>query len=230
MSRERTSPIWKMTSDEFRSLILGSETYTEILGHWGLRNKGNNHRTLKRRIEEEKIDTSHLKKNFDRMVQKNLRNVIPLDQVMVENSDYCSQSLKRRMLREGLLIDRCSICGHEPEWNGKSLVLVLDHVNGKSNDHRKENLRLLCPNCNSQQDTFAGRNNKKNSRHCKTCGEVIYRHNKSGLCMRCMPRKRKVGNRPDKDDMKEKAGKIGFEAVGRIYGVSGNTIRKWIGV
>ncbi len=36
--------------------------------------------------------------------------------------------------------------------------MVLDHINGECTDYRIENLRLLCPNCNSQQDTFAGRN------------------------------------------------------------------------
>jgi 5-methylcytosine-specific restriction endonuclease McrA len=38
------------------------------------------------------------------------------------------------------------------------LVLVLDHINGDRSDNRITNLRLLCPNCNSQQNTFAGRN------------------------------------------------------------------------
>jgi hypothetical protein len=46
----------------------------------------------------------------------------------------------------------------EPVWLGKPLVLILDHINGKHNDHRLVNLRLLCPNCNSQQPTFAGKN------------------------------------------------------------------------
>jgi 5-methylcytosine-specific restriction endonuclease McrA len=46
-------------------------------------------------------------------------------------------------------------------WNGIPLVLVLDHINGKNNDNRQNNLRLLCPNCNSQQSTFAGKNKKK---------------------------------------------------------------------
>jgi 5-methylcytosine-specific restriction endonuclease McrA len=36
--------------------------------------------------------------------------------------------------------------------------MVLDHRNGDNTDNRLDNLRLLCPNCNSQQATFAGRN------------------------------------------------------------------------
>jgi hypothetical protein len=43
-------------------------------------------------------------------------------------------------------------------WNGQALPLILDHTNGVNSDNRPENLRLLCPNCNEQQDTHGGRN------------------------------------------------------------------------
>lgn len=39
----------------------------------------------------------------------------------------------------------------------KKLTLQLDHINGKNNDHRIENLRLLCPNCHSITETYAGK-------------------------------------------------------------------------
>jgi len=83
---------------------------------------------------------------------------LPLESVMTENSTYNRCHLKRRLIQDGIIANKCCECGLAPEWNGKKLVLVLDHINGVSNDHRKENLRLLCPNCNSQQSTFAGRN------------------------------------------------------------------------
>lgn len=54
---------------------------------------------------------------------------------------------------------KCAICGIS-EWLGNPLSLQLDHINGISNDHRLENLRLVCPNCHSQTETFAGRNVK----------------------------------------------------------------------
>jgi hypothetical protein len=77
----------------------------------------------------------------------------------VEGSTYtCTNTLKVRLLREGLLVNRCYECGMEPLWQGKRLVLILDHRNGDNTDNRLENLRLLCPNCNSQQPTFAGKN------------------------------------------------------------------------
>jgi 5-methylcytosine-specific restriction endonuclease McrA len=45
--------------------------------------------------------------------------------------------------------------------NNKSISLQLDHINGIRTDNRLENLRLLCPNCHSQTETFCGKNNRK---------------------------------------------------------------------
>jgi 5-methylcytosine-specific restriction endonuclease McrA len=86
---------------------------------------------------------------------------LPLNTILVLDSSYTSlRTLKRRLLSDGLLQPRCSECGLT-EWRGARLALVLDHVNGNPRDHRLENLRLLCPNCNSQTATFAGRNKRR---------------------------------------------------------------------
>ncbi|MFN8228003.1 MAG: HNH endonuclease signature motif containing protein [Mycobacterium sp.] len=53
---------------------------------------------------------------------------------------------------------RCSICGMDNSWNGASLVLIVDHINGDPNDDHRENLRLICPNCDSQLPTYKARN------------------------------------------------------------------------
>jgi hypothetical protein len=87
--------------------------------------------------------------------------IVPLEEALVENSTYSRVLLKKRLIKEGILIEECSECGQGPEWNGKPLVLQLDHKNGINNDNRKVNLRLLCPNCHSQTETFAGRNSRK---------------------------------------------------------------------
>lgn len=84
-----------------------------------------------------------------------------LEEIMVKNGWYNRVHLKRRLIESNILKNQCSECGLEPIWNKKKLSLQLDHINGIHNDDRLENLRLLCPNCHSQTENFAGRNTRK---------------------------------------------------------------------
>jgi 5-methylcytosine-specific restriction endonuclease McrA len=59
----------------------------------------------------------------------------------------------------------CAICGIT-SWNEKEIVFDLDHIDGNSQNNRPENLRLLCPNCHSQTDTYKARNTG-NGRHAR---------------------------------------------------------------
>jgi Helix-turn-helix domain len=67
--------------------------------------------------------------------------------------------LKQRLVRLGLLEESCHECGIT-EWRGKPLSLCLHHINGINDDNRIENLAVLCPNCHSQTENFAGRNRR----------------------------------------------------------------------
>ena len=53
--------------------------------------------------------------------------------------------------------NKCSCCGLD-EWMGKPLSLILDHIDGKANNNTKDNLRLICHNCDSQTDHYKGKN------------------------------------------------------------------------
>jgi 5-methylcytosine-specific restriction endonuclease McrA len=64
-----------------------------------------------------------------------------------------------RLIRMGLKVNRCELCGLA-EWRDAPLSIVLHHVNGNGDDNRLENLQLLCPNCHSQTENFAGRNRR----------------------------------------------------------------------
>lgn len=64
--------------------------------------------------------------------------------------------LKRHILKEQN--NCCKICENKNEWNGKPIVFILDHINGDASNNRRENLRLICPNCDSQLDTYKSKN------------------------------------------------------------------------
>jgi DNA-binding CsgD family transcriptional regulator len=84
---------------------------------------------------------------------------LPLDELFVAGVHRGRFNLKLRLVRSGLKQKLCEICGIAA-WNGRPISLALHHVNGDRSDNRLENLQLLCPNCHSQTDTFAGRNRR----------------------------------------------------------------------
>jgi Helix-turn-helix domain len=86
---------------------------------------------------------------------------IPIEAQLIENCKHSRTHIKRKLINLGLLQNKCADCGQLPIWLGQPLVMVLDHINGISDDYRLDNLRLLCPNCNSQTETFSGRNIKR---------------------------------------------------------------------
>lgn len=67
----------------------------------------------------------------------------------------------------------CAICGCKPEWNGNPLVFILDHIDGDASNNMRSNLRCICPNCDSQLDTYKSKN--KNSTRRKYWKEKILR-------------------------------------------------------
>lgn len=85
---------------------------------------------------------------------------IPHEQLFVKNCKHGRRIVKTAIIRDEVMPYRCG-CGLTDNWQGKPLVLQLDHINGINNDNRLENLRFLCPNCHSQTETFCGSNCKK---------------------------------------------------------------------
>ena len=139
-------------------IVKKAKTLSEIIKHFELDNKGGNHKTLKKRLYAEDIDFSHIPLGLsaNKGVKFN-KAKIPLQNITVVNSTYDRGHLKKRLLSEGLLLEKCAICGIGNEWNKRKLTLQLDHINGISSDCRIKNLRLLCPNCHSQTHTFCGK-------------------------------------------------------------------------
>ena|ERR1700681_191671 len=80
---------------------------------------------------------------------------IPIEQLLKHGKSR--QNIKQRLLRAGILENRCQECGLT-EWRGRRLSIQIHHINGVRDDNRLENLIMLCPNCHSLTDTFSGYN------------------------------------------------------------------------
>lgn len=150
----------RYTDEALRSAVPVSCSIAQVLKRLGLSPTGANYKAMYEHFGRLGLDTTHFTgQGHLRGKRHSWTPSRPLDDILVENSTYsCTSDLKARLLREGLLLERCAECGLPPEWQGRRLVLILDHKNGNRSDHRLDNLRLLCPNCNSQQPTFAGKN------------------------------------------------------------------------
>lgn len=67
-----------------------------------------------------------------------------------------SQTITKYILEEQG--NKCDICKMSPIWNCKEISFDLDHIDGNSSNHYRKNLRVICPNCHRQTETFGSKN------------------------------------------------------------------------
>lgn len=155
-----TNKIYELTDEQFISIIKNSTTIAEVLFKLGYSTKGNSwgFSTVRRRMDELNLSLSDFKGKSVYLKQK---KQIEEKDILKPNCKHTRAVLRRFVLRNNLIPYKCAICGCV-EWQGKTLSLELDHINGINNDNRLENLRFLCPNCHSQTTTYGSRNQQIN--------------------------------------------------------------------
>lgn len=208
---------YKYSKESIEPIVITSKSFKEVLEKMFLRAAGGNYQIIKNYIKKYGIDITHFETASERMLKKGKQKIVtPLSEVMVEHSKYGRTELKRRLYKEGLKKRECELCGQGELWKGKKMSLILDHINGVYNDNRMINLRIVCPNCNATLDTHCGKHNRKKEKIIKI---------KTQQKPKIITRKFK---RPSLQQLQNEVAAFGYSGTGRKYGVSDNSIRKWI--
>nr|DAF11146.1 MAG TPA: NinG recombination protein [Caudoviricetes sp.]DAI68494.1 MAG TPA: NinG recombination protein [Caudoviricetes sp.] len=155
--------IYKLSDEQFVELLKKSSTISEVLFKLGYTVKGNSwgYSQVKRRMDDLNLDYS-IFKGKSAVIKTGRLNNVRKEDILKENCKHQRTVLRRYVIKNNLIPYKCAICGCT-EWQGKTLSLELDHINGINNDNRLENLRFLCPNCHSQTSTYGSRNQQTNS-------------------------------------------------------------------
>jgi hypothetical protein len=229
---------------EAREAVAESRSYSEALRRLGLRPAGGNLKLFKHYVHDVwRLPTAHF--DAGASVRKGPSQASKLlAEVLVEGSTYPRGRLKERLYSEGYKERKCELCGQGETWRGRSMSLILDHINGVPDDNRLENLRIVCPNCAATLDTHCGRKNRRAPilRSCRRCGrEFAAKYPRQRYCSHTCgcrwdraeirgvskPGLRKV-ERPPYEKLIAELEATSYVAVGRKYGVSDNAVRKWV--
>lgn len=223
----------KYSKENLEKIISESISIKDVLKKMNLRIAGGNYKIFHKYVGLYKLNIAHFD-DKSKVYKKtlgisNVKRKKDLKDILIEESDYCRTHLKERLYKENLKKRSCELCGQGEVWNGKKISLIIDHINGVYNDNRLENLRIVCPNCNATLPTHCGKQRKYINK-CIDCNKVINKKSKKchNCCNKDLGLNRRITNRPSHEELKHEIKISGYSATGRKYGVSDNTIRKWI--
>jgi transposase-like protein len=145
----------KFNVEVIRKLCEEKISISEILRELNLHVSNTNFLSIKRFTKKNNII---LPKNGNKSGNKRFPKRTN-SEIFCVNSPVSRGVVRKRLLEEGRG-EKCELCTQGIEWNGRKISMILDHINGVPDDNRRENLRFICPNCDSTLDTFCGRNKR----------------------------------------------------------------------
>lgn len=199
-----TRRLSSVSTEDLTAALHGSGSIYDVLRKLRVGNVGTRYKSLRARMVKEGMEDVYDQLAYSGRRTASVTKRVPLEEIMKKNSSFSRCQLKKRLLNEGVLEERCSTCGLGPEWQGHHLSLALDHINGDGRDNRLCNLRLLCPNCHSQTATFAGKNAKRR------------------------PKKETSGvQHPEAEELTQMVWSTSTSQIAKKFDVSDTTVAKW---
>ncbi|MEW2618726.1 HNH endonuclease signature motif containing protein [Streptomyces sp. NPDC048106] len=155
-TRERFADAGRPGPDEVRTAVLESFSIAETLRRLRRPDTGTQRALLRGWVAEAGVSTARfLGRAHQRGKTGTARAKRPEDILVKHDGVRRTRTrLLRRALREVGVPERCAECGIGTEWLGQPMTLEVDHIDGDWGDDRRENLRLLCPNCHATTSTW----------------------------------------------------------------------------
>ncbi|MET9791632.1 HNH endonuclease [Streptomyces canus] len=151
------------TPDDLRAAIARSKSIAEALRRLERPDNGRQRALLRQWVAEEGLTTAHFLGQAHQRGKTRPDILKHPEEILVRHDGKrrTRTYLLRRALCEVGVPEECADCGVGPEWLGKPMTLEIDHVNGDWSDDRRENLRLLCPNCHAITSTWCRGGNRR---------------------------------------------------------------------
>lgn len=112
-----------------------------------------------------KFNKDDLKKAVNKKKEK---RKIYLEKTPTEK--LCKTAIRSKVIKEQN--EKCLKCGNTL-WLGKPIILEIHHIDGNTQNNKRENLEALCLNCHAQTETWRKSKNPKNHHSNKDYIEAL---------------------------------------------------------